>query len=418
MTTRRHDADILVLGYSLEAAIGAALAARRGCKILWIGGVEPTVAVGQFRVAAAPSLMPSLAHAPTLARVLRDVGLLVEVQRVQTAVSLQYLKERQRISLATDWTKAAGGEVGLELLQEMAAVADELSASPPADGFFKQRAFVRRRVEIDSRIGAPDGIVGEAAQGLTRVLGRAERSLGPVLQATAAPSDLPGGTLVLGQMLQRKCAQLGARLFPEGLSQPLKELRAGWSGVEGRLASGEALTARAAIVALDQAAFERAIPQDSPLATKLRPPDSQPLLRLSLVVRRRGLPQPLGVMALLEGKQTYWLERRSASTEHDACSIFWRSDSGDFAAQAAAAREAFGEIAPFLERHIVAEAPAAIVPDHDRDGSYARARLARRLLAARGPLLGLDGPEGAALSGTALADRVVRFRVKNPARAS
>lgn len=417
MTTRRHEADILVLGYSLEAAIAACLSARRGCKILWIGGVDPTLSIGPYRATAAPSLAPSLAHAPTLARVLRDVGLLVEAQRLQNPVSLQLLGDRRRVSLASDWLKAPGGEEGLEVLQEMAAVADELSATPPAVGFFKERGFIRRRTEIDSRISAPDGIVGEAAAGLTGILGRTPRSLGAMLQATAAPIDLPGGTLVLGQMLQRKCAQLGARLFPDGLLQPLQELRVTWSGVEGRLASGEALTARAAVIALDQASFARAIPADSKLSAKLRPPEGSALLRLSLIVRRRGLPQALGTMALLQGTPQYWLERRSTGPEHDACSIFWRSDETDAVAQAGAAREALGAVAPFFEQHVVAELPVAAVPDHDRDAAYRTAMLSRRLLAARGPLLGLDGPEGAALAGTALAERIARFRAKAPATA-
>src|SRR4051812_48361488 len=122
-TSRRHEGDVLVLGYSLEAALTAALVARAGCKVLWLGGApESTVTLEKQKIPAAPSLMPSLAQAPTLARVLREVGLLVDAQRHIVPVSLQVLGERRRISSPDDWLKLPQGKAGLDALQESAAV--------------------------------------------------------------------------------------------------------------------------------------------------------------------------------------------------------------------------------------------------------------------------------------------------------
>ncbi len=414
VTSRRHEGDVLVLGYSLEAAITAVLLARRGCKLVWLGGPEATVAAGPHRILAGPSLVPSLGHAPTLARVLRDAGLLVEVQRLQRAVSLQLLGERRRISLTSDWLKAPQGEAGLQALQEMAGVASELSATPPVIGFWGQRAFRKVRSGIDARLAAPAGIVGEAAAALDDVFARTERSLGAILQTTAAPSELPGGTLVLGQMLQRKCGQLGARLFPDGLNQRMDELQVRWGGVEGRLATGEAILAKAIIVALDDAALAKILPENSPLH-RWALPTGTPLLRVSFIVRRRGLPQALGTMAIMERPAPHWIERRPLNDELDACSIFWRDDGSDRAGQISRAHEVLARIAPFYEEHVTLECPVGVVADHDRIASGGRILLARRAIAARGPILEFDGAEGAALAGTALADRVLKMRVNRNA---
>ena len=55
------------------------------------------------------------------------------------------LGDRRRISVSSDWLKVPQGEEGLQALQEMAAVADELSVAPPEMGFFAERRFSRRR---------------------------------------------------------------------------------------------------------------------------------------------------------------------------------------------------------------------------------------------------------------------------------
>ncbi len=199
----------------------------------------------------------------------------------------------------------------------------------------------------------------------------------------------------------------GRELFPD-LPAPLSELRIGWNGIEGRLPSGEGLHARVALLALDAHTFERILPP-SPKFERLRPRAGLPLLRQTYIVHWRGLPQPLGSLALAGGSRPLWIERRGADDDHDGISLFWRSDGSDAALQAAAAREAFGRIAPFFDRHVVATTEPAEVPDHERDAGALRVRWGRRILAAKGPLLDLDGPEGAAMTAVALAARVVRL---------
>lgn len=409
MTSRRHEGDVLVMGYSLEAALTAALAARAGCKVLWLGGVpEPTVALGKHLLPAAPSLMPSLGQAPTLARLLREIGLLVDVQRALVPVSVQFLSERRRISSAEDWLKVPQGQAGLEALQASAAVAGEVSALPIGLGYFARRRFIKQRQTNDARLAMPPGVVGEATTLLDGLFSRDATGARATLQTLAAPSDLPGGTLALGHMLQRKCADLGVRLFPEGMAKPLTEFQIGWKGLEGRLFSGEALTARVALVALDESTASQALPPASPTLRKFSVPEGQPLIRLSLLLRRRGLPEPLGTMALLLNEQALWLEHRPLSAELAGVSLFWRPWLADRESEAKHVLAAFERVAPFHDRHVVERSKPERVVDHDHGSVFAKPVLGRRLIAARGPMFGLNGAEGAAIAATALLDRCLR----------
>jgi hypothetical protein len=410
MTSRRHEGDLLVLGYSLEAALAAALVAKAGGKVLWLGSApESTTLLAKQRLPAAPSLVPSLSQAPVLARVLREVGLLVDAQRNLVPVSVQFLGDRRRISSAEDWLKVPQGQAGLDALQESASVAGQVSGLPLGLGFFARRRFINQRKAVDARLSAPAGIVGEATSLLDGLFARDESNLRATLQTLAAPTDLPGGTLTLGQMLQRKCVDLGARLFPEGLQKPLVEFRVGWKGLEGRLFSGEALAARVALIAIDENTSAEVMPPASPLTKRLKVASGQPLLRLSFVIKRRGLPEPLGTMALIVDEQPLWLERRALSAELSGVSLFWRPWLSDRAAEAELVRAALGRVAPFYQSHLVDQSAPTTVPDHDRGSVFAKPFLGRRLIAARGPLWTLGGAEGAALAATALAERCLRL---------
>ena len=275
-----------------------------------------------------------------------------------------------------------------------------------------ERRFEKKRKIVLDRVVTPPGLVGDASATLDGLLGRGPASLGATMQTVAAPNDLPGGTLMLGQMLQKKCVTLGARMFPDALRQRMTELRIGWNGIEGQLPGGEAITARVALVASDNQTLERALPEGSPLQKRLRAPDSTSLLRLSLVLRRRGVPQALGPFAIIQGERPLWVERRRLDDDHDGLSLFWRDTGAPPERQEDEARAALGRVAPFFDRHIVALADPIAVPDHDRTEGAPPVTLMHRVLEARGPIWNLHGIEGAALVGCALAERVIALAPK------
>jgi hypothetical protein len=262
---------------------------------------------------------------------------------------------------------------------------------------------------LAARLTTPQGIVGEAAGHIDRILGRSSASFGSTLQTVAAPTDLPGGTLSLGQLLQKRCLEHGGRLFADGLQYPFKELTIGFNGISGRLATGELISAKVGLVSLDESSIATAFPDGSPLRKRFQPQASRPLLRLSLVVRARGIPLALGTFALIRCVQPLWLERRRIDDEQECLSIFWRSDDSDPGAQTKSALRELERVVPFYERHVIDTSTAAQVPDHSFAESPASVALSWRTMRARGPLLGACGAEGAALVATALADRVLKM---------
>ncbi len=408
---RRQFADVIIAGWSLTGALTGALLCRAGWKVLWLGSVPHSgVSVGNDTVPAAPGVTPSLGHSPALARVLDELGLLNDVQHQMQPVPWQILGDRRRITLPDDAVRLPGTAEGFQTVARTATTADEFFAADLKLGFFALRAFRKKQAAFLAGLPAATGIVGELASSLDSLLGSGPDNRASIAQTLASTHDLPGGLLTLQALLARQAMAAGGRVLNGALSQPLIGGSIGWTRVDLTLGSGEQVGARVLLLAMDSDAIKRWLPaEDQGLLAQTPMPGAQPLLRLSYVVKTRGLPEALGPVAILEGTSPILVERRPIAAGRESVSLFWRSDGSDIAAQSQRVAAAFGEVAPFHERHVIAQLAAEEVPGHARLDAVPPQKLARRMPVVYGPVLNLGGLDGAALLAPPLALRAMRL---------
>lgn len=406
MSSTRHHADVLVLGATLAGALAATLLARRGWKVVWAGAPPPSsVPLGEHRVRTAPGLFPSLAEAPAMARVFDEVGLLADLQRLLEPARLQLLDDRLRA------TVPESAAPGAPLWPELPAASEglrSLSSEPVGTGFFARRAALRRAARLQQP-QPPEGPARELVETLDALLGGGGPSHRVGTRLAAAPHVLPGGAATLIELLHRRFAELGGRVLPHVLAAPLESLTKAWSGASCTFAAGGGAGARVLVVALEDQALQRLWPA-TPAAEKLRlrlgASDPATLHRLSFVIRREGLPVPLGPLAVVRAASPLLLERRRLSGEVDELVAWTRPPSPEGETERVVARLA--RVLPFFQRHVLNRSAEQASDDTVR-GPPRPLEPARRVLQAMGSDAIVRGVEGAALRGEQVATRAARL---------
>lgn len=399
MTATRHHADILVAGHSLAAALAAVLARKRGAQVVWAGTPPPaTTKVGTLDVHRSPCLFASFQHLPALSGVLDEVGLAAEISRALVPQPIQILDADRRLTCTP-------ADALVRLASEWAVASKEA----PRFKLLALSSWRKRRARLLSAVGPLGDEDREIVGLLTEVSAAPDFAMG----IGAAPTWLPGGVPWLVHLLWKRFGELGGRTVGQGLKGDASKFRYGWSGVELELGSGEQLGARAFIVGVDDPAFAYLASLETRrgrrLLETLTPKSVLPLWRLTLVVKRRGLPEELGAASLFPGAPTLLLERHPGPDDADALSVYWRASDLPDESAVNAVRARLEAVLPFFDRHIVATDAAARVPYADRVDADRPVRLARRVLLARTPAETLTGPDGAALLATGLSELALRL---------
>lgn len=414
MSATKHHADVLVLGSSVAGALAATLLARRGSRVLWAGAPAPSFATaGEHRVRTAPAIFPALAQAPGLTRVLDEVGLLADVQRQLEPVRLQFLDERLRATVPGE--AAAAGTALAPELGDQAEALRLLSAAPASDGFLARRAATRRSAAL-STPELPTGPAGEVIAALDLLLGGAGLRVG--VRIGVSPHLLPGGSALLVELLHRRFVELGGRTLPHALSGPMERIAVGWSGASCVCATGVEAGGRVLVCALDDGMRARLWPAQPGAADRLRlrlgSDDPAPLHRTSFVLRRRGLPVPLGPLALVRGAAPLMLERRPITPEVDELAAWTRPARDTIVGEAERVTARLGRVLPFFERHVLSRSTGEAADDATALPSRPIAP-ARRLLQAIGADAHVPGVEGAAVLAEAVARRAWRLAPRKDA---
>lgn len=389
----KQHADVLVLGHSLEAALAATRLVKDGWRVLWPGTPpRPREKVGTDTVAVAPGLAPALAQAPALARALAELGLEAAAKKLLRPVGVQLLDDGRRLEVQAQQ---------LALLREPAEALHALTKEHLDSGYFGRRR-ARLADEAVARLASPEGVGGELARAVAGVLatGDADRSAWAL---ACAPHLLDGGLPALVGLFHQRFGELGGWSLPGGLDRPLKALELSLGGVRATLADGEVQAARLLVVGLDATAAPLVLPEGERRLTARLSQEAEPLWRLSLVVRSRGLPVALGPVAFVGGDLL--VERRPVEAGRELLNLFWRDGGGSPDAQAERALERLRPVLPFFERHLVARAGPARVAGHDRLPAPRLVRPRWRALQALGPQPGAWGLDGAARLGEAIARR-------------
>jgi hypothetical protein len=396
----RH-ADVLVVGHSLEAAVAALKLRRDGWTVSWVGEPAPVdVTIDGASFPACPTVAPAPAHAPGLAQ-LTSLSTSSEWRRGWHPTQVQLLGERQRHSVSPE---------RLAHLQPVALASNDAMRETPSLSFLSRWQLERSAQRLLRSIDT-SGESGELLAGLEAVLGEAPS--GATLSSVRLAADLhryPGGLFAVVKWLYDRFSQQGGWTLP--IRSRLKSLNVGWSDVGVDLPDGTSSGARLMLLGGGLRSLDRLLPEDSPFRRTLEA-DETPLLRLSIVAGRRGVPLALGDAAVLDGR--YLLERHALSGERCGLNLFWRSDGSPVVTQGGAARSRLHAILPFIERHVTGEAPVQEVLLHERVASR-RLRLARRVLHAASPQAGLGGLEGGIQLGLALAAQSRRLAPRKELR--
>jgi len=421
-----HQAGVLVLGDSLEAALAATLLVRRGVEVLWPGPPSPsTTKLGEGPAQTAPAIFPAPERAPSLMRALADAGLDKEVRRLLRPVPLQLLGERIRVTLPADAPGIPGA------VQTLAAIApprhDTQPIAPPeqprdeepssnALGFFGRRTravWESRRLDA---LPSPASVLGEIADAFESLLFSGLNARRSAVELLGAPYVLPGGVPHLVELLHRRFLEMGGRTIENALQKPFSEFRLGWRGVRCRLATGSDLSGHVLVTSMDEVEIGRLAnpgPDRAGLRTETRlrggeSPFTDELVRMSLAVRSKGLPMPLGPVAIVRAPAPLLMERRPMGGGVDELAVFWRRGGRAPADGEASAMAALGAVLPFFEGHVVARAPAQFVPNTGRPAATAHPRTAWRSIVARPNLWPLGGPDGAALVARGIVEIAAR----------
>jgi hypothetical protein len=408
VSRREVQCDLIVLGFSLEAAFAAALVARRGWKVVWLGKPPVTsFTVGGVQVNGVPSLIPSKNVSPALSRALAEVELLPANEPLGTASSWQLLADRTRATMPSDAATLTNGKDDWESLKILADAGMGLTSEGLSFGFFPQRTFASKLRPVNAKLDTTTPLLRsatliESAFGLGSSFAAA--------QTLVDPMDLPGGALALARELQRKCIEFGGQEHTLGT---LQTFDIGWSGVKIATDSGQTFAGKVALLAIDDDNIDRIIPP-SARPQRYFTVEPVPLYRVGVLLRSRGVPVALGRFAVSLGANPFFIERQRLDATRECLSLYWRDDGSNPAQRQVQVLEELYRLLPFSEEYVQNVADAAPVPGHTLPKRPRKWKLARRLLDARGPLLGLGGIEGAALTGGALAERIMRLAPQKP----
>lgn len=409
--------DVAILGNGLPGLVAGALLAQRGQRVLHLPH-EPLdrYESGGFRLPVLPDLLPDPKRVPAMKEVLDELHLFPQFYRDLEPLPLQILLPEARLDLAEEGEleRAFGERQGAAIaagLARLAARSEETAAAArgpwlPRGLGERIRAWRHRRSHREL-LAAPlrldeAGPLAPILHALHRVSGAGAESAFAFARATAPL--LPGifrhpaglRTLLSGHV----AAHRGDRL---------EDVRAESIVLEGgRFAGlqigGELWRARTLLAALPAARLTSLLPEGrraARLAARLGAASSgRPLFVRSLILDPRGVPEPLGPLAVAAGfgDARAVIDQR-ADGERRILTVV--SEEGGPALEAL-----LEEVLPFHRRHLVHEA----TPEEEPKGLLSLQDPATPipgLLLAGPDLLASMGVEGAFLAGRALAGRVL-----------
>lgn len=415
-TATRIVYDVVVLGSHLAGAVAGALLVKRGFRVLFVDpdGLGATYDHKGYQLPYAPSLVPHLRRLPPAEAALTELGIAVDLFRTMDGgapTELQLLFPRHRLDLAPEPERRAA-EVGREFAAEKDAILANLGAAQAraeaTDPFFRQalpfppgreffRGFFERRAVRKAAAACPpvlaDGEVFQALsktslagalEGLAQFLINLEDAeagslarLRPVSQLLHGAHRYPGGYDGLREAVRARLADLGGDVLG-GPDEPaeVEELI-----FEGKRFSGIKLTGNpnvyrgdCLLVGMDVASLAGLIPPKSKkhglsdLLESVRV--RRHLFTVNLVIKEEGLPLGLKDVGLIHpGDEVHGpvlLEvspARKAGKDVPGERVLLASalvahnehSNSDERLQAIARRieEVVGDVAPFLERHVV-----------------------------------------------------------------
>lgn len=408
MSLARHHADVLVVGHTLETALTATLLARRGASVLWLGRPGAGESGDGF---ATPSVLPPLVTLPCLESALDEVGILAEVRRLWTPVGLQILSPTLRLTLPEEAGTDRAVEEALGALR--ATQEDAVPLPPIRTGWFGKSRRPEEARAREERLPSFGGPVERAWVALQSVLGSGRSTRVEAARAAGAPHLVDGGIDRLVGMLYQRFVELGGRVLPTALDGRLSSLEMGWSGGTTRSSTGEEAGARVVLLGLDEQQREALLPEGSAVGRKLAkrvPPGSEtPLRGMPFRIRARGLPAPLGRLAVIDAPVPMLLERRRGEGGVDDCTVFWRSRGGDPQREAEDVLDGLRPVLPFFEGHLVKREAPRSVPGLGQVEVDLPMTPMRRLLLGLSGVAGTGGLDDAAALAEALADRASKL---------
>jgi phytoene dehydrogenase-like protein len=458
--------DVCVIGSQLGGAVAGALLARRGFRVLHVdhdGSGGPYVD-GGYLLPWAPAIFPPLRLLPAAEAALGELGFTTDLGRILEASSppLQILLPRNRLDLPVDAVQRAA-----ELRREFPADAEVLeaalaalgrhfdAASPflkampplPPEGFGDRRAVGKALKTVAGPPGSgaeldDDPLAGLGDHPLARALRLAARTLGHLdgPPAPLASARLVGGMLRgtyrlatgyegLRDVLRRKIADArGEVLGAEGPPARVVGLDTDGARVTQVRVEGtpHALLARVFVVAADAASLAALLPEGTrdKLEQAAAVRTTRELVAVNLVVRAAALPPGLGdtALALGEGEDGDALVLQILPARRDVkkgaageivadervvcAAAFAAAGAGpeERAALARRMRDAFAELVPFFDRHLVRDSVPALAGPPERRGAFVAHPLYE--VAAR-QTLGVTGIEPHALKNVVFAGRQV-----------
>lgn len=296
-----HHADILVAGHSLETALSAALLARRGMKVLWLG--QPPAAFDTWEgtsLATAPGLLPPPEQLPMLREALKELALDLDVFRRVEASELALLGPRIRLRFPEDAARVPQAKESFAKWEQFVRPNSNKPPRPFAFNKAAQRNLDREQAELkERRPQIPEGELAELYAGAALSAGSGALSSLAAAAQTCAPWVLDGGKPWLVERLHRRFIELGGRVLPSALNNPVQELRVELRALRLTLSNGDEVSAPALLLGLTQPHLESTFHKVSgwfskKTATGLASlPPSPGLLQARFVVANAGLPDAL-----------------------------------------------------------------------------------------------------------------------------
>jgi phytoene dehydrogenase-like protein len=422
--------DVCVVGSQLAGAVAGALLARRGWRVLQVdhGPAGAGYEDQGWLLPRAPSLLAAPRLWPAAEAVLRELGLLADVQRAlePSTADLQLLLPRARLDLSRDaarraaelrreWpSDAARLEAALEELSQLFDAASPfLAGLPPLppSGLRERWALARQLRAASARPGArPPGearpFSGLESHPLARALAVAARFLAP-LDGELAPlaavrlqgallrgtHRLAGGWEGLAERMRRRLVEArGEILGAEGSPAVAESLHLdGRRAAAVRIAgSQDAYAARVFVLAADGAALRRLLPEAQRDGKAARAADRlrsrREVAAVNWVLQPGALPPGLGDTALAlpgdGGEDRAFLLQASPARRApgkgeapEGTSVLCAAGLLDGGAGEAALRDwargvraGLADLVPFLDRHVICESLPLLAAGGGRHG--------------------------------------------------
>lgn len=406
----------------MEGALTAALLARRGTNVLWLG--QPPAAYETkdgSQLQTAPALAPSLTNQPALRAALGELAMELDSARQFQPVPLQLLGDRRRFTFPEDSPLISHAEAAFARISERLDAALEPSRAPTAFSPLGLRALARREeafVSLGAELSSASPDVAELLAGLRLATGSGINGARTLIQLAAAPHRLDGGRPRLVEQLFKRFGELGGRTLPQALAAPARAFRIEFRGVRLVLSNGDQVSAPAMVLALSAAEREHLLPAPSGLFARgvakglAALPAEAALVRTRWVVADAGLPAPLGPVAVVAGSKdasgppVVLLERQPLGkglSEFSAHRLLHAPPPATRDLNASDILDRLRPVLPFFEGHVKQER-TDVVPHHGVSEPLP-VRFGRIHLALPG-VAGLCGWDGAAQIAQAIAGRL------------